>query len=68
MLQLIIEDNGRGLGLSNRKGKGLGLNIMAYRAGLIGGEFKTECPTSGGTRVVCRVPIEKLKRPVTETA
>ena len=68
MLRLIIEDDGRGLDLSNRKGKGLGLKIMAYRAGLIGGEFKTERPTRGGTRIVCLVPIEKLKRPVTETA
>jgi signal transduction histidine kinase len=68
MLQLIIEDNGSGLDLSNRKGKGLGLNIMAYRAGLIGGRFKTESPTGGGTRVVCLVPFEKLRSPVTETA
>jgi signal transduction histidine kinase len=67
-LQLTIEDNGKGLDPSSRKGKGLGLHIMAYRAGLIGGEFKTECPTDGGTRVVCLVPFDKLQRPVAETA
>ncbi len=67
-LQLTIEDNGKGMDPSSRKGKGLGLNIMAYRAGLIGGEFKAERPTDGGTRVVCLVPFNKLNRPVTETA
>jgi signal transduction histidine kinase len=68
MLQLIIEDDGKGLHLPDPQGKGLGLNIMAYRAGLIGGEFKTEHPAQGGTRIVCLVPIEKLKRPVGKTA
>jgi len=68
MLQLVIEDDGNRLFLSNGAKKGLGLRIMAYRARLIGGEFKTEHPAEGGTRVVCLVPVEKLKRPVTETA
>ena len=68
MLRLAIEDNGKGIHLSNQKGKGLGLNIMAYRAGLIGGEFKTECPPHGGTRVICLVPLEKLNLTVAETA
>ena len=70
MIQLIVEDDGKGLALSSRKekGKGMGLNIMAYRAGLIGGEFKTERPSSGGTRVICLVPIEKMKRPAKEIA
>ena len=68
MLRLIIEDDGKGLPLSNGREKGLGLRIMAYRVRLIGGEFKTEHPAKGGTRIVCRVPIEKLNRPATETA
>jgi len=68
MLQLMIEDDGHGLSLPNGRERGLGLRIMAYRARLIGGEFKTEHPANGGTRVVCLVPIEKLKQPVTETA
>jgi signal transduction histidine kinase len=58
-LQLMIEDNGKGLPVTERKGKGLGLNIMAYRAGLIGGEFKTERPVNGGTRIVCLAPMAK---------
>ena len=68
MFRLIIEDDGKGLPLSNGRGIGLGLKIMAYRAQLIGGEFKIEYPSKGGTRIVCLVPIEKLNRPVTETA
>jgi len=65
MFQLVIEDNGIGFSPSSRKGKGLGLSIMAYRAGLIGGEFKVEHPVGGGTRLVCLVPSGKLIGPVT---
>jgi signal transduction histidine kinase len=64
MLRLVIEDDGHGLASSKGREKGLGLRIMAYRAGLIGGEFKLEQPAQGGTRIVCRVPVEKLKGPV----
>jgi len=74
---LIIEDNGKGLTPSQgngtdakppRKEKGLGLSIMAYRAGLIGGKFLTErCPT-GGTRVICTVPVAKLTRQIAHVA
>jgi len=62
MFQLVIEDNGIGFSSSDRKG--LGLKIMAYRAGLIGGDFKVEHRVNGGTRLVCQVPSEKLARPV----
>jgi signal transduction histidine kinase len=68
MICLVVEDDGRGLPLSNGRGKGLGLRIMAYRAGLIGGEFKMESPAQGGTRIVCRIPAETPKRPLTEMA
>jgi signal transduction histidine kinase len=68
MFRLAIEDDGSGLPVSIGERKGLGLRIMSYRAKLIGGEFKTEHPPKGGTRVVCQVPVEKLKRPVTEIA
>jgi signal transduction histidine kinase len=70
---LIIEDNGKGLHATHtgtgtdarpRKEKGLGLSIMAYRAGLIGGKFLTERALSGGTRVICTVPATKLTRQI----
>jgi signal transduction histidine kinase len=65
-LQLIVEDNGKGFNESDRRGKGLGLNIMAYRASLIGAEFKIERPPPGGTRVVCLVSSDKLVNHVAE--
>jgi signal transduction histidine kinase len=68
MLELVIEDDGKGLPPPKERGKGLGLRIMAHRAGLIGAEFKMEHPDRRGTRAVCRVPIDKLQGPVVEAA
>ncbi|HEX4140788.1 MAG TPA: ATP-binding protein [Candidatus Methylacidiphilales bacterium] len=72
---LVVEDNGKGLAPTNgkdtkppRKEKGLGLSIMAYRAGLIGGKFLTERSLSGGTRVICTVPAAKLTRQIATVA
>ncbi len=74
---LVIEDNGKGInpagadskdGKPPRKEKGLGLSIMAYRAGLIGGKFLTERSPSGGTRVICTVPATKLTRQISTIA
>ncbi len=59
MLRLIIEDDGIGLAASTSRTSGLGLRIMAYRAGLMSGELKTEPVAGKGTRVICLVPTEK---------
>jgi signal transduction histidine kinase len=59
-IQLIIEDNGNGFSAANGSRKGLGLRIMAYRAGLIGGNLKMEKSPIGGARVVCLVPAGRL--------
>jgi signal transduction histidine kinase len=59
-VQLIVEDNGKGLSGADNSRKGLGLRIMAYRAGLIGGNLKLEKCPEGGTRIVCLVPQEKM--------
>ena len=61
-VQLAIEDNGNGVPLSSKPPKGLGLRIMAYRAGIIGGELKIESPSNGGTRIICSIPAEKLSQ------
>ena len=66
MLRLMVEDDGKGLALTKGE-KGLGLRIMAYRAGLIGGEFRMEHSAEGGIRIVCLVPAERLEQPVAET-
>jgi signal transduction histidine kinase len=59
-IQMIVSDNGKGMPANIQPEKGLGLRIMAYRAGIIGGEFKLEKPPAGGTRVVCQIPIGKI--------
>jgi nitrate/nitrite-specific signal transduction histidine kinase len=41
-----------------KTGGGMGLNIMAYRAQMIGGTFQVERRTKGGTRVACTFKIE----------
>ncbi len=68
---LIVADNGRGIpdeargvfgprGLADRQPNvGLGLNSMAYRAGLIAGQLKIEPGNGGqGTVVTCQFPIK----------
>jgi len=60
VVQLTIEDNGSGLSLSEAPVRGLGMRIMAYRAGNVGGELKITSLPQGGTRVTCVVPEEKI--------
>jgi len=54
-INLVVKDNG--LGRAERPGKnpGMGLRIMRYRAGLIGGSVAIQKTTGGGTTVVCSV-------------
>jgi signal transduction histidine kinase len=59
-VKLSIEDNGKGLLPSEKTNKRLGLRIMAYRAGLIGGDLTIENPSTGGTRVTCIVPLKNI--------
>ncbi len=63
LFQLAIEDNGRGLTPALRKNQGLGLSIMTYRAGLVGGKLRMERPVDGGTCILCLVPAAKLATP-----
>ncbi len=59
-IRLAIEDNGKGLSVSAKPPRGLGLRIMAYRAATIGGEMNLETLAGGGTRVVCTIPVDKV--------
>ncbi len=56
-VRLAITDDGVGLPPEPVRGPGLGLRIMAHRAGIIGARFATESPATGGTRVVCELPV-----------
>ena len=61
MLRLMIEDNGRGVGLpANRlsSGRGLGLIGMRERAQALGGTFNIKPRDGGGTIVMVALPLE----------
>ncbi len=56
-LELTVTDNGSGRRGPGAPATGMGLRIMAHRAGIIGGEFSIEPVSPTGTRVRCRVPL-----------
>ncbi len=60
-VSLQVEDDGKGLPLSTPKRQGMGLRIMRYRAGVIGGSLSVRERTAGGTVVVCEVRIASGK-------
>jgi PAS domain S-box-containing protein len=53
---LTVQDDGVGFDEPPRGVKGLGLRLMRYRAGVIGGSLSVTRSASGGTAVSCRVP------------
>jgi signal transduction histidine kinase len=55
-LVLKIRDNGKGMDPMGQE-KGMGLNIMRYRAKMLGGALELERTAGGGTTVVCAVPL-----------
>ena len=57
-VNLSISDDGIGFSDSSRNGDGVGLSVMNYRAGMIGGELVIEDRASGGTTVSCAVLSE----------
>lgn len=61
-IELSIQDNGKGSDLEFGEVFGMGLQGMRQRARLLGGALNVENLSSGGTRVVCSVPV-KLKNP-----
>ena len=54
-INLAVRDNGVGLPTRPRKHRGMGLRIMHYRAGTIGGSLAIQKEAGGGTTVVCSV-------------
>lgn len=54
---LTIEDNGSGLPAPERRGGGMGLQIMAHRAAYIGGLLSVVPAPGEGTRVICHLPL-----------
>lgn len=58
---LAVTDNGAGMAKDRARPGGMGLRIMNYRAGMIGGSLTIQQPPEGGTRVLCT--IKKLPAP-----
>lgn len=57
-LQLRIKDDGIGF-QGDADAKGLGLRIMQYRAGVVGGVLQIQASHGGGTVVTCTLPRRK---------
>jgi signal transduction histidine kinase len=53
---LTVEDDGIGVPEIPQKSDGLGIQIMAHRAAILGGSFAIEPGPTGGTIVTCSVP------------
>ncbi len=51
----LVSDDGSGF-KSSEKHSGMGMNIMNYRARMIGGVIRVEKPARGGCRISCRLP------------
>ena len=54
-----VLDNGTGFRRPARQARGMGLNIMRYRAEAMDGSFVIQPGSRGGTEVVCAVPIPR---------
>lgn len=54
--KLTVEDDGVGFRLATHEENGLGLNILRYRAELIGANLEIRSKPGKGTRVLCSVP------------
>jgi PAS domain S-box-containing protein len=56
-VSLLVEDDGKGLPEQAARRRGMGLRIMRYRAGVIGGSLVVQKRKTGGTGVVCSVRV-----------
>ena len=61
-LHLVVRDDGRGLAATKSRNGGLGLDIMRYRAGLIGAALWIDSTRNRGTTVNCLVPLAAPRR------
>ena len=59
--KLIIRDNGTGIAEDRASTLGMGLQIMSYRAGMIGGRLEIRPNLPHGTCVICIFPIESAQ-------
>jgi signal transduction histidine kinase len=60
---LTVRDNGRGFPVTPPKTQGMGLQIMHYRAGIIGAALTVEPDDGGGTRLDCALNGKPFAHP-----
>jgi two-component system, LuxR family, sensor kinase FixL len=53
-----VQDDGKGF-VPRKRGKGLGLHMMRYRANALGGELKIEPRKNGGMDITCIIPSKR---------
>jgi two-component system, LuxR family, sensor kinase FixL len=58
-----VSDNGTGFKKSVSRHKGLGLRIMNYRAGVLGGALVVRKQSGGGVEVICTVGKPQGRKP-----
>jgi PAS domain S-box-containing protein len=56
--KLTIKDDGKGIAEGLAATQGMGLHIMNYRAGIIGGALEVRPDTTQGTVVTCTFPVK----------
>ena len=55
-LRLSVKDNGVGMSAVPGEGRGMGMHIMRYRAGVVGASLEIESKPGAGTTVTCTLP------------
>jgi signal transduction histidine kinase len=59
--RLVIKDDGSGISESAVNSRGMGLHIMKYRSGMIGGSLEIRPDTPRGTIVTCTFPVKEVE-------
>ncbi|HZV35858.1 MAG TPA: ATP-binding protein, partial [Verrucomicrobiae bacterium] len=57
-VKLEISDDGRGFPRAKKSGPSMGLQVMKYRSGMIGGELQVESKSGKGVKITCILPKE----------
>ena len=57
-INLIVQDNGRGLQSGENNGKGIGITGMQERLALVGGRLLLHAPSEGGTILSASLPMK----------
>ncbi|MFZ3216005.1 MAG: PAS domain S-box protein [Candidatus Acidiferrales bacterium] len=58
---LLVVDNGHGIQDAPANHSGMGLNIMGYRARMVGGSLEVRPNVGGGTAVTCLFPLDNAR-------